>query len=171
MIIVTVGTEKFPFDRLMNWLDSLIQQGFLQPEQEEVIVQYGSCTLQPKGVNNYSLLPRQRFSDLLKKARLVIAHCGEGTIDQLAAGTTPFILVPRTHDHEEHVDNHQVELANQLTKMGAPIARTPGDLVRFLAAPKRVKLATPKTYYHRACSMLSNQLAPETSTTAQPAFS
>jgi UDP-N-acetylglucosamine transferase subunit ALG13 len=44
MILVTVGTEKFAFDRLMQWVDRLIEEGFI-PAEEEVIVQYGSCTI------------------------------------------------------------------------------------------------------------------------------
>ena len=28
MILVTVGTEKYPFNRLMEWIDNLIIQGF-----------------------------------------------------------------------------------------------------------------------------------------------
>ena len=29
MILITVGTEKFPFNRLMIWLERLIIKGFL----------------------------------------------------------------------------------------------------------------------------------------------
>ena len=55
MILVTVGTEKFPFNRLMQWINNLIKQGLIAPEQEEVVIQYGSCTIVPHKVNNYSV--------------------------------------------------------------------------------------------------------------------
>ena len=94
MILVTVGTEKYPFNRLMQWLDSLIEQGFIDPQQEEVVVQYGSCTIVPEGVKNHTVLPETDFLGLVEEARIIIAHCGEGTIDLLDSLKKPFILVP-----------------------------------------------------------------------------
>jgi UDP-N-acetylglucosamine transferase subunit ALG13 len=132
MILVTVGTEKYPFNRLMIWIDLLINHGFLDVEQEEIIVQYGNSTILPMGVKVYQLVPEGEFSRLLKKARLVIAHCGEGTMDLLTELEKPFILVPRQHHFGEHLDDHQIELGNALKNLGFPIAYSPGDLARLL---------------------------------------
>jgi UDP-N-acetylglucosamine transferase subunit ALG13 len=141
MILVTVGTEQFPFDRLMIWISTLINSGFLMPEQEEIFVQYGSCRFVPQGVQGYALLPQSKFQQLLAQARVVIAHCGEGTVNQMASYTQPYILVPRTSYRGEHVDDHQVEMANTLAQQGVPVAWSPGDLVRFLADPQRVDIS------------------------------
>lgn len=158
MILITVGTEKFPFNRLMQWIDNLIKRGFIQPDKEEVVVQYGSCAIAPTGGKNYSVLSENEFRDLLSKARLIIAHCGEGTIDMLAEISKPFILVPRSHSYGEHVDDHQIELAEMLKEQGIPIANSIGDLVKFLAFPQLVKISTaPSTYYTQACSLLEEQ--------------
>jgi UDP-N-acetylglucosamine transferase subunit ALG13 len=138
MILVTVGTEKFPFNRLMRWLELLIQQGLL--EDEEVVVQYGTCTELPGGARVYRLLKEHDFQDLVRRARLVIAHCGEGTVLLLDGMETPFLLVPRSQRYQEHVDDHQVELAQALAPMGVPIGWGLGDLVRFLAHPTRVSI-------------------------------
>ena len=54
MILVTVGTEKFAFNRLMQWIENLIEQNFINLEQEEVVIQYGSCTILPKGAKSYA---------------------------------------------------------------------------------------------------------------------
>ena len=35
MILVTVGTEKFQFDRLMEWISILVKQNWIQ---EKVVV-------------------------------------------------------------------------------------------------------------------------------------
>jgi len=139
MILVTVGTEQFPFNRLMSWIQVLIKQGFIQ---EEVIVQYGSCTKWPSGVKAYSLLAQEQFQKLVEEARLVIGHCGEGTVILLAATAKPYILVPRSQYFSEHVDDHQIELATALAQLEVPIAWSPGDLVRFLASPQRIPLPT-----------------------------
>lgn len=138
MILVTVGTEKFPFDRLMLWIQALREQGFLQ---EEIVIQYGSCTTLPFGVECFSKLPPLQFQQLVKTARLTIGHCGEGTILLLSAISKPYILVPRSHRYREHVDDHQVELAIALEQKKIPIAWSPGDLVRFLASPRWTPLS------------------------------
>lgn len=134
MILVTVGTEKFPFNRLMHWIQVLISRGFIQ---EEVVLQYGSCTVLPAGVKAYSLLTEVQFHELVQQARLVISHCGEGTLLLLDANSKPYILVPRKRCLKEHVDDHQIELAIALAETGIPIAWSPGDLVRFLALPQK----------------------------------
>lgn len=159
MILVTVGTERFPFDRLMQWLDCLIKQDLICPDKEELIIQYGSCTITKiEGAKTYSKLNVADFHNLVNRARIIIAHCGEGTIDLLAAMDKPFILVPRSHSYAEHVDNHQIELAKQLGKQGIPVANCPGDLVRFLANPSLAKISiSPKNYYDRASLLLKQE--------------
>jgi UDP-N-acetylglucosamine transferase subunit ALG13 len=158
MILITVGTEKFPFNRLMQWIDNLIQQNFIDPEREEIVVQYGSCTLVPNKVKGYSLLPAVEFKKLVKKARLIIAHCGEGSIDLLATITKPFILVPRSRSFGEHVDEHQVELAEMLYTRGIPVANSFTDLVNFITAPRAMRIMhTPLGHYAQVCSLLEKQ--------------
>lgn len=138
MILVTVGTEKFPFNRLMRWLDVLQERGIFAGE--ELVVQYGTCTELPAGARVYRLLREQDFQHLVRQARLVIAHCGEGTVLLLDGMDTPFLLVPRSQRFQEHVDDHQVELAQALGGMGVPIAWGPADLVRFMLAPRQVSI-------------------------------
>ncbi|CAK6695958.1 glycosyltransferase [Synechococcus sp. CCY9201] len=138
MILVTVGTEKFPFERLMHWLDHLLSEDLVG---EEVVVQYGTCTVLPAGAKVYRFLKEQDFQDLIRQARLVVAHCGEGTVLLLDTLDTPFILVPRSQRYREHVDDHQVELAQALGSVGVPIAWGPADLVRFLANPRKVSIS------------------------------
>lgn len=158
MILITVGTEKFPFNRLMQWIDNLIEQDIIQPESEEIIVQYGSCTVVPNQVTGHSVLKQTDFLSLVEKARIIIAHCGEGTIDFLALINKPFILVPRDYDFAEHVDNHQIELAQELTKSGIPIANNQTDLANFLAKPFRAEFSiTPAQYYTQASLLLENE--------------
>ncbi len=138
MILVTVGTEQFPFNRLMQWLDLLIQKNLID---EDVVVQYGTCTYLPSGTTVYRMLKEDAFRDLIQKARVVIAHCGEGTVLLLDELQRPFILVPRSVRFQEHVDDHQVELALALTQMGVPMGWCPGDLVRFLDAPFQTSIS------------------------------
>lgn len=139
MILVTVGTEQYPFNALMSWVDLLIRDGLID-ENEEVIVQYGSSSKLPDKVKIFNRLPESEFKDLLDQARIVISHCGEGSVMLLESLGKPYVLVPRIQKFGEHVDNHQLEMAIAMEKQGIPIARSPGDLVRFLAAKKASKV-------------------------------
>ena len=80
----------------------------------------------------------------------------------MAANPKPFILVPRSDRFGEHVDNHQLELAEKLAQRGIPIANSPGDLVRFLANPIAVEITNaPTTYYAQASLLLEAQFDTE----------
>jgi UDP-N-acetylglucosamine transferase subunit ALG13 len=158
MILVSVGTEKFPFDRLMGWLDLLLERGVFA--DEELVVQYGTCTVLPAGARVYRLLKEEDFQDLVRRARLVIAHCGEGTVLLLDGMDTPFLLVPRSQRYQEHVDDHQVELAQALSSIGVPIGWGPGDLVRFLARPSKVSIGDLSVTAARSVCRRLEQLYP-----------
>jgi UDP-N-acetylglucosamine transferase subunit ALG13 len=106
MILVTVGTEQYPFNALMSWVDLLIRDGLIDGN-EEVIVQYGSSSKLPDKVKIFKRLPESEFKDLLEQARIVISHCGEGSVMSLESLGKPYVLVPRTQRFGEHVDNHQ----------------------------------------------------------------
>ena len=170
MILVTVGTEKFPFDRLMTWVEELIQTGAIAP-QEEVIIQYGSCTYVPNNGKTYSLLPESDFNQLLAQADLIIAHCGEGTIDTLATNNVPFILVPRSHQYGEHVDDHQIELAQALEQQGVAIAYNKKDLQEFIANPVFTPVTvTPRNYYAYASQLIEEQFMTQQTQTEVESF-
>ena len=162
LILVTVGTEKFPFNRLMQWIDRLIQQNLIQPNQEKIVIQYGSCTVTPQRTNNFSVLPSEEFEKIVAQARLIIAHCGEGTIDLLSNIKKPFVLVPRSGEYQEHVDDHQIELAEELSKQGVFIANCFEDLVDFIANPKLAPINhSPTEYYTQVSSLLERQFENE----------
>ena len=158
LILVTVGTERFPFNRLMRWIDRLIQQNIIRPNQEKIVIQYGSCTITPQQTNNFSVLPLAEFKSIFTQARLIIAHCGEGTLDLLSNSEKPFVLVPRSGEYQEHVDNHQIELAEELAKQGVSIANSFEDLVDFMFNPKLSSINySPTSYYTHVSSLLEEQ--------------
>ncbi|BAY24625.1 glucosyltransferase [Calothrix sp. NIES-2100] len=143
MIFVTVGTEQYPFNRLMSWVEVLLQTQLIE---EDVVVQYGSSNaVLPAGAKVYRFVKEEQFQELIQQARIVIAHCGEGTLLLLDSLDKPYILVPRSQRFGEHVDEHQVELALALSQINVPIAWSPGDLVRFIENPRQVSVADVST--------------------------
>ncbi|AGY60237.1 glycosyltransferase [Gloeobacter kilaueensis] len=138
MIFVTVGTEQFPFNRLLHWVARAIERGDIR---EEVIVQSGACTDRVPGAQTFSLLSQPEFDRCVQQARLVISHCGEGSFLQLSTANRPFVLVPRRCGLGEHLDDHQWELARVLDRVGVPVAWIPNDIGRFVNRPVPVATA------------------------------
>lgn len=108
MIFVTVGTHEQPFNRLVKCVDDLKKEGIIT---EEVVIQTGYSTYEPKFCKWQKLFPYQEMLQLVDKARVVITHGGPSSfIMPLQIGKTP-IVVPRRHEFNEHVNNHQVSFS------------------------------------------------------------
>lgn len=119
MIFVTVGTHEQPFNRLIKKVDELKRDGVIQ---EDVIIQTGFSTYEPKYCEWSKLIPYQQMIKNVEDARIVITHGGPASfIMPLQIGKVP-IVVPRQHKFDEHVNDHQVEFArNVAERMGTII--------------------------------------------------
>jgi len=119
MIFVTVGTHEQPFNRLVKAVDELKRDGIIT---EEVIIQTGFSTYEPKYCQWSKLIPYQQMLKNVANARIVITHGGPASfVMPLQIGKTP-IVVPRQHQFDEHVNDHQVEFArNVAERMGTII--------------------------------------------------
>lgn len=119
MIFVTVGTHEQPFNRLVKAVDDLKKSGVIT---EEVIIQTGFSTYEPKYCEWSKLIPYQDMLKNVEDAHIVITHGGPASfIMPLQIGKVP-IVVPRQKQFEEHVNDHQVEFArNVAERMGTII--------------------------------------------------
>lgn len=119
MIFVTVGTHEQQFDRLIRKVDELKRDGAFQ---DEVIMQTGFSTYEPKFCTWSKLIPYQEMVKNVAEARIVITHGGPASfIMPLQIGKTP-IVVPRQKRFDEHVNDHQLEFArNVAARMGTII--------------------------------------------------
>lgn len=119
MIFVTVGTHEQPFNRLLKKVDELKKDGIIQ---EDVIMQTGFSTYEPKYCEWSKLIPYQQMIKNVEDARIVITHGGPASfIMPLQIGKVP-IVVPRQYKFDEHVNDHQVEFArNVAERMGTII--------------------------------------------------
>lgn len=113
MIFVTVGTHEQPFNRLIQKIDELKKDGIIN---EDVIIQTGFSTYEPKYCQWSKLIPYQQMVKNVADARIVITHGGPASfIMPLQIGKTP-IVVPRQHQFNEHVNDHQVEFARNVAR-------------------------------------------------------
>lgn len=137
MILVTVGTEQYPFNRLMNWLTVLLEANLIP---DSLLIQSGTCSQLPPNVPTVPFLEPAELQQRAAEAQLIISHCGEGSASLLRSARRPYILVPRCQRLGERADNQQIMLAAALYQRGVPIAWSPGDLVRYLQTPCYVNL-------------------------------
>lgn len=119
MIFVTVGTHEQPFNRLVKKIDELKGNGTIQ---DDVFIQTGFSTYEPKNCQWSKLIPYNQMIKNVEDARIVITHGGPASfIMPLQIGKTP-IVVPRQHQFNEHVNDHQVEFTrNVAERMGTII--------------------------------------------------
>lgn len=111
MIFVTVGTHEQPFNRLVEYMDK-----WAADHDEEVVIQAGFSTYEPKHCRWQKLFPYSEMIKNVEEARIVITHGGPSSfIMPLQIGKIP-IVVPRKHEFEEHVNDHQVDFCQKVSE-------------------------------------------------------
>ncbi|WHQ52976.1 glycosyl transferase (plasmid) [Lactiplantibacillus plantarum] len=117
-IFVTVATHEQSFTRLMKQIELAAKDN----PQDEFYVQYGYSVV-PKGKNIHceKFMTYSHMKEMYQKCDCVVMHAGPASMfDALNAKITP-IIVPRYHDLNEHVNNHQVEFTKFLESKDFPI--------------------------------------------------
>jgi len=119
MILMTLGTISFPFDRAVLWLRILLNSEIIN---EPVFLQYGNSSisfiLEHPLVTLEPTVTANEWNKLVDESRLVISHAGQGSTRMLAARGARFLLLPRFKSFGEHIDNHQLLFAQSLAQFG-----------------------------------------------------
>jgi UDP-N-acetylglucosamine transferase subunit ALG13 len=137
-VVVTVGTMRFGFARLVERLRAIL------PDDAEVFWQIGP-TPAPGLLDTHDSVPGSELARQFRRADVVVSHAGCGSaLDALDAGKCA-ILVPRLKRFGEHVDDHQVEIARTLDERGLAIARQAHELTLddLVAAASRAVRPAP----------------------------
>ena len=77
-IFITLGSQKFQFNRLLIAVDKLSEKGTL--DAEDIFAQIGHSDYLPQRYNYKRFLDRDEFSNEMEKADIVITHGGTGAI-------------------------------------------------------------------------------------------
>lgn len=135
MILLTVGTIIFPFNRLVDWLEVMLTESVIT---EPVLFQYGSTAIDQLRHPLLTLVPsltRQEMQDAVRQSSLVLSHAGQGSTRMLAEMQARFILLPRLKRHGEHVDDHQLWFAESVEKFGIHYCTELDPLIQQLQDP------------------------------------
>lgn len=115
MIFVTVGSQKFQFDRLIRSVDALVASGTVNGG---AFAQTGACTYVPEHMGHEAFLDREAFRSQMDACDVVVTHGGTGAIISAVKDGKKVIAVPRLVKYGEHVDDHQIEIVRQFGEMG-----------------------------------------------------
>ena len=110
MIFITLGSQKFQFNRFLKEIDKLIDDGVIE---DEVFAQIGASEYIPRNYKYEYFLDRNRFAEIMNSCDTVITHGGTGVIIGAVKKGKRVIAVPRLAKYGEHVDDHQLQLLHQ----------------------------------------------------------
>lgn len=112
MIFVTLGSQKFQFNRLLKKIDNLLKENAIK---ESVFAQIGYSNYSPKYFGYKAFLDREEFDLVEKKADIIITHGGTGAIISAIKKHKKVIAVPRCAQYHEHVDDHQLQIVREFS--------------------------------------------------------
>lgn len=115
MIFVTLGSQKFQFNRLLKELDKLIENKKIT---EKIFAQIGYSDYKPKNYEYKEFVDRDEFQAQMRRSDIVITHGGTGAIITAVKQGKKVIAIPRLAKYEEHVDDHQIQIVKEFEKSG-----------------------------------------------------
>lgn len=139
-VFVTLGTARpWQFRRLVERVLAIVPDGC------DVVWQTGVTDVADLDLADArAVMPDAEFQDEIQRADVVVSHAGVGSfIRCLQAGKVP-VLVPRRAVHDEHVDDHQEQIARVASERGLAVMREADELTLedLLLAARRRAVAT-----------------------------
>ena len=137
MIVFTLGTIIFPFDRTVDWLDRLLEKEIIT---EPVLFQHGATSvsrLHHPLLTTVVSLTKAEMQESVQQASMVIAHAGQGSTRMLAKMGASFVLLPRLKCYGEHTDDHQLLFAQAVAKFGINYCTEFDSLANYIEDPPR----------------------------------
>jgi len=122
-IVVTLGTYKgTPYHRIVRRLLRIL------PPDAEVLWQTGATDVSSLGIDGVYAMPERELSEAMRDADVVVTHAGVGTaLAAFEVGKCP-VLAPRLREYGEVVDDHQLQIAEQLSQRGLAVTAAADEL-------------------------------------------
>ena len=114
MIFVTVGSQKFQFNRLLKKIDEMIEKSIIK---DKVFAQIGVSDYKPVHYEYVDFMNQDEFNKKLDECDLLITHAGTGVIVNAVKRKKKVIATPRLSKYGEHVDDHQIQLIQQFEEL------------------------------------------------------
>ena len=150
MILVLLGTQNNNFNRLLNAIQENIDNGVID---DEVVVQAGFTKFDSKDMKLFSMIDTEKFSKLQDEADLIITHGGVGSIISSLEKGKKVIVVPRLKQYGEHVNDHQIQIAERFKSLG--YVKSVLDINELGKTIKSMKNFIPKEYKRSKSSVIT----------------
>lgn len=141
--------SQVPFDRLSRSVDAWAARH----PQTEVFGQIGRTAWRPAAMRWAEVMEAGEYLDLLKQAKVIVAHAGMGTVISAAEHGKPLIVMPRRADLGEHRNDHQEFTAKWLmTRPGISVVHDENEL--HAALDKADTLVPPDGLNSESCQRM-----------------
>lgn len=110
-IFVTVGSSKKQFNRLLKIVDSL-------HTNHNIVGQVGISDYIPK-FKHRKWFKESEMQKLYEESKIVICHAGTASIENALTNGCKVIAMARLKEYGEHVDNHQLDILQKFSELGA----------------------------------------------------
>ena len=114
IIFVTLGSQKFQFDRLLIALDKVAEKN----KDFTIYAQTGYSTYTPVNFKYKPFLNKEEFDQLVQNADIIITHGGTGAIITALKSGKKVLAVARLKEYGEQVDNHQAQIVESFDMAG-----------------------------------------------------
>ncbi|MGM9882453.1 MAG: PssE/Cps14G family polysaccharide biosynthesis glycosyltransferase [Bacilli bacterium] len=137
MILVTLGTQKEQFTRLLDYIEN-------SNIDDEIIVQAGHTKYESKKMKIFDFIPYEEMNKYINKADIIITHAGTGSVLTPLKKNKKVIVCARLQKYGEHIDNHQQELVEVLKEEGYVLELDENNSLDDLIV--KIKKFKPKKY-------------------------
>lgn len=111
MILVTLGTQKEPFVRLLDYVEK-------SNIKDRIIVQAGYTNYESNKMEMYDFFTYDTMDGLVDLADIIITHGGTGSIVEPLKKNKKIIACSRLEKYREHINDHQLELVDKFYEEG-----------------------------------------------------
>lgn len=148
-ILISVGASEYGFDRLLKIIDELCDENILNGEK--IIAQLGSSHYKPHSYKYFELVSRDEYQNYMDNADIIISHAGTGSVIPPLKMGKKVIVFPRLEQFGEHLDDHQLELAEVFTQGGYTLCANDKDELKSCLL--KIDEFHPKTFKSNNANM------------------
>lgn len=141
MILVLLGTQDKPFDRLLKAVVRQIDKGNIK---EKVIAQTGCTVFEHQKIKSFDFVSKEEIEKLIDKSRVIITHAGVGTITECIIKGKKVIVVPRLKKYGEHTNDHQLQITKEFAMKNYVLPLY--DIKNLSKVLEKVKVFKPDKY-------------------------
>lgn len=163
MILVLFGTQDKPFKRMLDYILQAINENII-PENEKIYIQIGEMKYNKeeieknpkyKNIEFFVFKSNDEFQKLITESEYIITHAGAGTMVSAASLSKKMIIIPRKFKNKEHVNDHQMQLAQKFTEEGyGLLVQNYEDFKKAVSQIKNLQSKSYKSNNEKFCENL-----------------